>query len=125
MKHIYLLSLSILLLGGCAMRTKILDVAAISMTQTSLKPGEKLTEVGAVSGKFCSDQWNDKGNIGLIDESVKAAQATHKIDWIINASIWREGNCVDVEGTGAKLMASAGTTAAPAAKAPAKAKAKK
>lgn len=105
-----------LVLGGCAMRTKVLDTAAISMTKPSLAPGEKLKETGAVSGKFCADSFNDKGAIGLIDKCVEQAQTQNGVDWILNASFYSSGNCMEVEGTGAKLMAGADTaTMAPAA----------
>ena len=113
MKNTYLLIAALALLAGCAMRTKILDAPAISMTQMNVPAGEKLQETGPVTGKFCPDSMNDKGTIGLLDESVKAAQAQSGVDWILNASFYMEGNCIDVEGTGAKLMAS--NAAAPAA----------
>lgn len=93
----------LLLLSACAMKTKVMDVAAVSMTKSYMNPGESLKEMGPVTGKFCADQWNDKGSIGLFDESVKAAQTQSGVDYILNASFWREGNCVTVEGTGAKV----------------------
>lgn len=120
-----------LLLTGCAMRTKILDAAAISMTRTSLNAGESLKEAGPVSGKFCADTWSDKGTIGLIDNAVMSAQKQAQVDVILSASFWQEGSCVDVEGTGAKIVAANGAatgnsaqpTAQPATK-PAKHKTK-
>jgi hypothetical protein len=96
--------LSLTLLAGCAMRQKVLDATAISMTHTQLSEGEKLQETGPVTGKFCTDMGNDKGSIGLIDESVKVAQKTHNVDYILNASFWNEGSCMSVEGTGAKVV---------------------
>lgn len=112
MKYLSLALISIIGLGGCAMKTKILDASAISMTHTSLKEGEKLQETGPVTGKFCADTFGDKGQIGLLDESVKAAQTQNKIDYIMNASFWNEGQCISVEGTGAKIVGSAASTPA-------------
>jgi hypothetical protein len=102
------------LLSGCAMRTKVLDAAAISMTRSNLNPGETLKEAGPVNGKFCVDTWNDKGSIGLIDNAVTAAQKQSQVDFILSASFWQEGGCIDVEGTGAKIV-TANNTSAPAA----------
>ncbi|MGE3681819.1 MAG: hypothetical protein AB7G93_08845 [Bdellovibrionales bacterium] len=95
------------------MKTKILDTPAISMTHTNLKQGDKLQETGPVTGTFCPDTFGDKGSIGLLDESVKAAQTQHSVDYILNASFWREGNCISVEGTGAKIASLNNTPASP------------
>lgn len=114
-----------LLLSACAMKQKVMDVAAVSMTKAYIQPGESLKEMGPVTGKYCADQWNDKGSIGLFDESVKAAQTQSGVDYILNASFWREGSCVIVEGTGAKVAggsAPAMDTPAEPAKKPAKKK---
>lgn len=94
-----------LLLGvtSCAHKVKILDASAVSMTHTSVEPGQNLVEIGDVEGEFCADQFNDKGSIGLIDEAVRGAQQKSGADWITNASFWRSGNCVSVTGTGKKL----------------------
>lgn len=97
------LILLVVFAAGCAMKTKILDTAAISTTHQSLKPGEKLEETGPVSGQFCMDMWNDKGQKGMLDETVKNAQAQHQVDFILNASLWREGQCLTIEGTGARV----------------------
>lgn len=118
--------LGLVLLAGCAMKTKILDATAVSMTKGGLAEGEKLSETGPVSGKFCPDTWNDKGTFGIIDESVKHAQKEAGVDFILNASIWKDGSCYTVEGTGAKVVASAGASmAAPVTPAPMKAAPKK
>src|SRR5438309_11881327 len=94
-------------LSACAMKTKVLDAGAVSMTRTSLAPGQKLQEVGPVTGEFCSDTFGDKGSIGLIDEAVKSAQTKHSVDMITNASFYTTGNgCMSVEGTGQKIMTS-------------------
>lgn len=103
----YLVAIAFVISAGCAMKTKILDASAISMTYPSLKEGQKLQETGPVKGEFCSDTFGDKGQIGLIDECVKSAQAKTGVDYIMNASFWHEGKCVSVEGTGAKVVGSA------------------
>lgn len=94
------------LTAGCAHRTKVLDAPAVSMTRTTLVPGESIRETGPVSGKFCADSMSDKGTIGLIDESVKAAQSAGQVDYVLNASFWRSASCMEVEGTGGKVVAS-------------------
>jgi len=104
------LILAVALLGtlsACAMKTKVLDAGAVSMTRTNLAPGQKLHEVGPVSGEFCSHALGDKGNVGLIDEAVKDAQQKNSIDMITNASFYTTGNgCMTVEGTGQKIITS-------------------
>jgi hypothetical protein len=125
MKKIYLISISLLFLSGCAMKTKILDTPAISMTHANLKPGEKLQETGPVSGKFCSDMWKDKGSFGLIDAAVTAAQDEHKIDFITNASFWNDSGCITVEGTGARIVTASAAPSVPAVPADTSHKAKK
>jgi hypothetical protein len=114
---------ALLLLSACAMKQKVMDVAAVSMTKTYMNPGDSLKEMGPVTGKYCADQWNDKGSIGLFDESVKAAQTQSGVDYILNASFWREGSCMTVEGTGAKIAG--GTAPAMDTPAPAKKRTKK
>lgn len=117
---------ALLLLSACAMKQKVMDVAAVSMTKNYIPEGGTLKETGPVTGKYCADQWNDKGSIGLFDESVKAAQAQSGVDYILNASFWREGSCMTVEGTGAKVAGGAAPTMdAPAATPAAPAKKKR
>ncbi len=103
MKHFLFLAISCVLVSACAMKTKILDTAAVSMTRGPLGQGEKLKETGAVTGRFCPNSFGDKGSIGLIDESVKSAQAENNVDYLLNASFWHEGSCISVEGTGARI----------------------
>ncbi len=89
---------------SCAMRQKVLDTSAISMTHDSLKPGTELMTKGPVKAEFCSDAFKDKGDIGLMDEAVKKAQADNQVDYIMNASFWSTGGCMVVEGEGAKVV---------------------
>ncbi len=96
--------LALTLTSGCAMKQKILDVNGISMTHQNVPDGQRLQEVGPVAGKFCPKTFKDKGAIGLLDESVRDAQNQYKIDFILNAAFYRAGACVEVEGTGARLV---------------------
>jgi Na+/H+ antiporter NhaD/arsenite permease-like protein len=101
------LALIALVAVSCAHRQKVLDTAAISMTHDSLKPGTELMTKGPVTAEFCTDAMNDKGQIGLMDEAVKKAQATAQIDYIMNATFWSTaGGCMVVEGEGANVVAS-------------------
>ena len=106
------LLIAALLVGfaSCASRVKVLDASAVSMTHTSLEPGQNLVEIGDVEGEFCSDTWNDKGSIGLIDMAVQDAQKKTGADWITNAAFWRSGSCMVVTGTGKKLAAAPAAT---------------
>ena len=90
--------------GACAMKQKIMDAGAVSMTHNALAANESLKETGPVTGQFCPDSFKDKGSIGLIDEAIKNAQETNKVDYIVNASVFHQGNCTLVEGTGAKVV---------------------
>lgn len=101
MKIVALIAVS-LMLGACAMKQKVLDASAVSMTHSSIPEGKKLEEVGPVKGSFCTDS-SHKGTFGLMDESVKDAQKTAKVDFIVNASFFQENRCMTVEGTGARI----------------------
>lgn len=103
---------------SCAHRTKVLDTAAISMTYDSIKPGMTLTNKGPVKAEFCMDSWNQKGQFGLMDEAVKKAQSTAQVDYILNATFWSTGGCMEVEGEGAVVAAA--SPMAPVKKAPKK-----
>jgi hypothetical protein len=92
---------ALLLVNGCAMKTKLLDVNAVSMTQTSLQPGAKLKEKGPVTGQFCANAFHDEGTLGLMDEAIKSAQQENHVDFITGVTVWQVSNgCVQVEGTG-------------------------
>lgn len=107
---------AVVLASGCAMKTKVLDAGAVSMTHQSLKPGQALQEKGQVTGQFCADTFGDKGQIGLMDEAIKSAQKTHGVDWITNATFYlTSASCVSVEGTGQKIVSSNEAPAAPEA----------
>jgi hypothetical protein len=104
MKKLILTSALLFVSSGCAMKQKVMDVSIVSMSRANLPVGATLAEKGEVSGKFCADQWHDKGSIGLFDEAIKRAQKSGHVDFISNASFYREGNCVTVEGTGQKIV---------------------
>jgi hypothetical protein len=126
MKKLVLFAIAALALSGCQMKQKVMDASIVSMTYTSLPTDAKLADAGPVSGKFCADSFNDKGSIGLFDEAVKSAQTTHKIDFITNATFWRdEHGCILLEGTGQRLAAVTNTEMAEAKPTPAHAVKKK
>ena len=114
MRHLNLviLGLSMTLISACAMRTKILDAGAISTTHTHLKEGTTLKEMGPVSGDFCPETFGE-GQFGLIDEAVKAAQKKYNVDFISNASLYKnEKGCVSIEGTGQKIVETSASSSA-------------
>ncbi len=107
MKKIMMSCLLILLLASCAMpsfRQKLFDASAVSMTKSGLKENERLVETGQVSSKFCLNAIEQKGSVGIFDETIKKAQESSQVDFILNASFFNEGNCYIVEGTGAKIQ---------------------
>ncbi|MCB0391780.1 MAG: hypothetical protein KDD58_10830 [Bdellovibrionales bacterium] len=91
-------------LSGCAMKTKILDAGGVSMKHYHLKKGAQLKEIGEVTGEFCADTGNDKGEIGLMDEAINDAQSRSGADFITNATFYSTGKCVMLEGTGHKIL---------------------
>ncbi|OFZ49025.1 MAG: hypothetical protein A2381_15575 [Bdellovibrionales bacterium RIFOXYB1_FULL_37_110] len=99
-----LITLSLVILSSCAFqRVKVMNASAVSMTHDSLKPGQTLVESGDVKGEFCADNLKQQGSFGLFDEAIKNAQSTNQVDFILNATFWATGNCMSVEGTGAKV----------------------
>lgn len=102
---------------SCAHKVKVLDASAVSMTHTSIEPGQNLVEIGEVESQFCPDSFNDKGQIGLLDEAITAAQKKSGADWIMNASFWRDqSGCISVTGTGKKVSTTAANTTTKKAK---------
>ncbi|MCB0356322.1 MAG: hypothetical protein KDD40_04905 [Bdellovibrionales bacterium] len=85
------------------MKTKILDAGAVSMKHYHLKKGEKLKDIGEVTGEFCADSGSDEGQIGLMDEAINDAQSRSGADFISNATFYSTGKCVSLEGTGHKV----------------------
>lgn len=99
---------------SCAHKVKVLDASAVSMTHNSIEANQNLVEIGEVESEFCPDSFNDKGQIGLLDEAILNAQKKSGADWIMNASFWRDQRgCISVTGTGKKIST---TAAAPAHK---------
>ena len=81
--------------------------------------GEALKETGPVSGEFCSDAWSDKGQMGLLDESIKHAQKQSGVDFITNVAFFSTGKCILLEGTGQKVVLAAVNPSAPTSVEPA------
>ena len=99
-----LVILGLAVAAGCAGKRKILDAPMVSMTKYN-SGDYQLKEMGPVSGKFCPDTMNDKGNMGLIDMSVMNAQKQSGADFISNVSVWAENSgCTSIEGTGMKIV---------------------
>lgn len=102
-KNLILSLVALIALSACATKVKILDTTAISTTRGALEPGERLRQTGSVHGKFCPQTFDDRGNIGLLDEAVKSAQRRYGVDYIMDATFWNESGCITVEGTGANV----------------------
>jgi hypothetical protein len=95
---------AVVLMSACQMKQKVMDAGIVSMTYPNIPEGMKLAEAGSVSGEFCPQAMSDSGPIGLFDQAVKSAQDKNGIDFITNASFWRDGSgCILLEGTGQKL----------------------
>ena len=90
-------------LGGCAMKTKILDAGAVSMKHAHMPENAKMKDIGEVTGEFCTDS-SQEGQIGLMDEAIKDAQSKSGADFITNVTFYSTGSCVTLEGTGQKLV---------------------
>lgn len=98
--------LTIWMFTGCQFKQKVMDASLVSMTHSHIPEGMKLAETGPVSGEFCPQTLSDSGSIGLFDQAVKSAQDKAAIDFITNASFWRnESGCILLEGTGQRLRA--------------------
>lgn len=103
MKKIMIIMSILVLSASCAMRQRILNASAVSMTKYSTKKKQKLVEAGEVKGEFCANSMKDSGEIGLLDEAIKDAQKKSKADFISNAVFYASGSCVEVEGTALKI----------------------
>ena len=80
------------------------------MTHQSIEANQNLVEIGEVESEYCPDTFNDKGQIGLLDEAIMGAQKKSGADFITNASFWRnEKGCISVNGTGKKINTAAAT----------------
>ncbi|MCB9024697.1 MAG: hypothetical protein H6625_00130 [Bdellovibrionaceae bacterium] len=101
--QIILSLIAVAFLGGCAMKTKILDASAVSMKHHYLPEKAKMKSIGEVTGEFCTDS-SQEGQIGLMDEAIKDAQAKSKADFITNVTFYSTGQCVTLEGTGHTLV---------------------
>ena len=103
-----LIALGLLFTAGCVSKVKVMDVSVVSMTHSHLPLGAKLEEKGPVTGSFCADISNDKGNVGLFDEAIKSAQSQSSVDFITNVTFWRDQKgCILLEGTGQKIISDA------------------
>jgi len=96
------------LLSGCEMKQKILDLNAVSMTSENLKDGEALKETGPVSNRFCADSFHDQGQIGILDRLIQITQEEESADYLTKVSFYRTGKtCFLLEGIGNTIVAAA------------------
>jgi|GEM_PF-4326154 len=89
--------------SSCTMRQKIMDASLVSMTHTHIPEGSYLNAADPIESRFCPSG-EDRGNVGLFDQAIKNAQASHHVDYISNATFWSENNCIILQGTGQKLI---------------------
>ena len=100
MKALYLISMIMLLIAtaNCATRMRIMNAAAVSMTESSLNKKETLHEIGPIEDKSCPN-----ASPGLMDEAIRNAQNKSGADFITNATFYLELNgCVVVNGIAMK-----------------------
>ncbi len=97
-----------LFLTSCAMKQRILNASAVSMSQYNNK-GYTLVEAGDVTGEYCRQATAEMKTVGLLDEAIKDAQRKSKADFITNATFYAKGNCVLVEGQAMKIAKKKGS----------------
>lgn len=106
------MSRSLLMLGllgaasmSCATRQMVFQAPAVSMTTANVSG--KVKRGGFVQQTYCADetpQLAQGQSIALVDEAIYKAQGYGKeADLILDSQVFREGNCVEVRGTLAKL----------------------
>ena len=99
--------MTVLFLGSaaCVHRIDLMQANAVSMTHRELPDGAKLTIVGPISSRYCADQFKASSGkaIGMIDEATKTAEKEHKVDFILHANFYQEGDCTIIEGEGARI----------------------
>lgn len=65
---------------------------------------QRLVEIGEINSEFCPSVFSDKGDVGLLDQAIIAAQKKSKADFIADASFYRDSNgCISIIGTGKKI----------------------
>lgn len=111
-------ALSALVSTGCgAPRFQLAAMSAVSMTQTSLQPGETLVISNKeVEATFCTgdDALVSRDSlIGLMDEASMKAQKKSNADFLMNVQYWADGDCIIVTGTPATVSANQTPAAAP------------
>jgi hypothetical protein len=90
---------------SCAMKQRVLNASAVSMSDYSMKKGYVLQEMGEVSGEFCAEPGFGSSSTGLMDEAIKNAQTKKKgSQFIMNATFYKKANCMIVEGEAAKAV---------------------
>lgn len=101
-----------ILFWGCANKTKLIDVYAISTTYSSVPNNKILQEIGPVKNQNCVQSFTKANSTsgtknisnGLFDEAIIGAQTKLNADFILHAKLYQDGSCFTVEGTAAKLI---------------------
>jgi hypothetical protein len=96
----------VLLLSGCAMKTKILEVPLVSQTYSNVPAGAHLQMVGPAYGHYCA---NGDDTSGMLDEATAIAQRRGQFDFISEVQVSREANCISLQGVGQRLVQAAVT----------------
>ena len=93
----------VVLASACAHRVDLMKANAVSMKYRDIPEGAKLETIGDISSRYCAESFKRSNgkDIGMIDEAIKMAESEHKVDFILHANFYHEGDCVIVEGEGA------------------------
>jgi len=109
---------SALVSAGCGTtRFQLASMSAVSMSQTSLQPGETLVISNKeVEAEFCTgdDALVSRDSlVGLMDEASMKAQKKSGADYLMNVQYWADGDCIIVTGTPATVTPIETPAAAP------------
>jgi len=98
-KHLLILGSLVLLGNACAMRAHVADLEAISM-KSSVIERKKFKRLKPSTVSYCpKSAWASGKRIGLIDTAVRQMETESKADFLLNASIFTVGNCLEISAT--------------------------
>ncbi|MEZ0392880.1 MAG: hypothetical protein ACAH59_11740, partial [Pseudobdellovibrionaceae bacterium] len=100
-----LIYMPLLFLAACVSpAVKLVEAEWTSMTHTEVPLLKDVSEAGTVKGDFCFSSFG-KGNVGLMDEAILAAQTKYTVDYIRNPVFMMNTKdaCVSVEGQGYRM----------------------
>jgi len=97
--------LGLFIMTSCANRVHIVDLGVVSMKSKNVPKKAKKQELGPVTAKYCPDSFASSSGktIGLIDSVVEMAEKQKKADFLTEVSLYRNGSCIELEGTANKL----------------------